>query len=256
MRKAFVFLCLMARGAFFPASAQTEHNTIAQVYEVVPKAGMGQQWQDGFRKYHQWLHEHHVADTSYTWQVISGDRWGHYLIGTFGHDWKDFDAMEKAAPAGIGEQIQADLVPYTESVKVSYYSFRADLSRAKPNPAQPPARFTELVTFMLKPGGGEDITEVIKAGNAAAEKSHWSGSPAQWYSLVNGGVAPQLVLAVNHDSWADFQPPEPSFGKMLSEVYGKEGAEALGHKFDKALRSVRTEILEYHPELSYIPESK
>lgn len=255
MRKAFVYSCILALAAVLPARAQTDHNVIAQVYEVVPKAGMGQQWQEGFKKYHQWLHEHHVAGTYYTWQVISGDRWGHYLIGTFGHEWKDFDEMEKNAPPGIAEQIQTNLAPYTASVKVSYYALRTDLTRIKPNPAQPPSRFTDLVTFMLKPGRNEAVTDTIKEANAAIEKSHWPGKPSQWYSLANGGDGPQLVLATNLNSWADFQPPDPSFGKMLSEVYGKEGAEALGHKFNKAVRFVRTEILQYHPELSYIPGS-
>ena len=256
MRKTCVFLCLLALAAVLPASAQAEHNTIARVYDVVPKAGMDQQWQEGLKKFHQWEHEHHVAGTYYTWRVISGDRWGHYLIGTFGHDWKDFDAMEKDAPAGIGDEFRADLPPYTGSVKAAYYAFRTDLSSTKPNPSQPPSHFTALITIMLKPGGDEDIADVIKAGNAAAEKSHWSGNPSQWYSLVDGGEVPQLVLAVSHKDWADFQQPDPSFGKMLSGVYGKEGAEALGHKFNKQVRSIKTEILQYLPDLSYIPETK
>ena len=256
MKKALVLLCLLTLAAVLPASAQTEPHNIARVYEIVAKPGMGQQWRDGVKKFNQWLRDHHDQVTSYTWEAISGDRWGHYFIGTFGHSWKDFDDMEKNAPEGVGQQIQQDISPYIESVKCSYFALRTDLTVGKPDPTKPPARFTELITFMLKPGSDEDVADAIKAGNHAAEKSHWSGSPSRWYSLANGGEGSQLVLAIDHKNWADFQQPDPNFGKMMRDFYGDEPSEAIWHGFNKGLRSVTSELLRYEPDLSYIPDSK
>ena len=255
MKRVLVSLCLLTLAGALPVCAQTEHNTIARIVEVTTKSGMSQQFEAGLKKYHQWEKEHKAPATYFAWVVISGDRYGHYFLGTFGHDWKDFDEFEKNSPAGSGEQLRADVAPYVENVKISYMNFRKDISLAKPDPTKPPSRFTELITFMLKPGGGQDVTGAIKDANAAEVKSNWTGTPSQWYSLVNGGEGNQLILALNRNDWADFQPPEKSLGDVLADVYGKEGAQAIGHKFNKQITTVRSEILRYLPDLSYIAGS-
>ena len=229
--------------------------TMARVVTITVKPGMGPQFEAGMKKYHQWQHEHNITSTYYTWEIVSGKRFGEYITATFNHDWKDFDAMEKENMGG-GAQIQADMGDYVESVDIGYWALRPDLSTSPANPGAAPAPFAEVETFFIKPGGDEAIEDVIKQVGAAIQRSHWQGKPADWYSLVNGGEGSQLVLASDRANWADFQPPETSFMKMLTGVYGKDGAQALLTKFDKALKSERSEILRYLPDLSYIPSSQ
>jgi hypothetical protein len=176
-------------------------------------------------------------------------------MGTVGHGWKDFDAAEKASQ-GVVEQIRADVYAYAESHLTSYWVYREHMSGHPSNAGQAPSAFSSIITFFLKPGGEGQIEDAIKAGNAAAQKSHWQGKPVDWYSLVNGGYGGRPALAVGHENWADFQPPDPDFFKMLNEVYGQEDAAALGKKFNSGLRTVRSETWRYRPDLSYIPASQ
>jgi hypothetical protein len=255
MRKLVVFLSFLTLAFALPAGAQMPSKSLARVINVTVKPGMGPQWEEGVKKFVQWQHQQDAPLAYYVWSIISGPRSGQYVVGTFGHDWKDFDEAEKLGPAAE-KQIQVDLEPYTESHLVSYWEYRSDLSGHEINMGQVPPAFSSLTRFNLKPGAEFTMEDVIKAVNAAIQKSHWSGKPSEWYSLVNGGEGPAMILSTGHQNWADFQPPETSFVKMLIEAYGKEGAGALLRNFSNSLRSEESEILSYRPDLSYIPASQ
>jgi hypothetical protein len=255
MKKGLVFLSLLALAIALPATAQMQPKSVARVLNIKIKPGTAPQFEEGWKKFHQWEQQQNVPLTFHTWTIVSGPRTGQYVTGTFGHDWKDFDARTKFLPA-IWEHIWADVGPYVESTVMSYWVYREDLSGPPPNAGQTPPAFSEVTTFFLKIGGGPAVTDAIKAVGAAIEKSHWQGKPSGWYSLVNGGYGGALALSTGHENWADFQPPEPDLFKMINDVYGQEGAAALFKKFNSGVRNVRTEIWRYRPDLSYIPASQ
>jgi hypothetical protein len=255
MRKVCVLLSFLALAFALPAGAQMHPKTVARIVNIKVKPGMGPEFEAGLKKFHQWEHEHHFPVTYFTWAIISGDRTGQYMLGTFGHDWKDFDEIQKAA-AGSGEQIQEDMGAYVESAVISYWVVRPGLSLTPPDPNAKVAPFADVTTFYLKPGDENDVEDVIKEVNTAIRKTQWPAKPSRWYSLFNGGDGAAMVLASDCQSWAEFQTPETSLGKMLAGAYGQDGAETLMKKFDKALKSVRTEIYRYQPDLSYIPASQ
>lgn len=254
MRKVLVFLSFLALVVALPAGAQTQHNVVARVYDITVKPGMSPQWEAGVKKLNQWAHQHNLPLTYYYWNVISGPKTGEYVIGTFDHAWKDFDEDSSLGPA-IGKEIQADMGPYTQSVEARYWVYRTDLTGHPENPGQTPTKFTSITTYVIKPVDSAGMVDAIKKANAAIQKSHWPGKPASWFALVNGGEEPTFLLAVNLKNWADFQPPATSFGQMLNNVYGKEGAAAIGKEVGNALMSMQTEILRYRPDLSYIANS-
>jgi hypothetical protein len=200
--------------------------TLNRIFVVKTKPGMSAQWESGPKKLNEWAKQQNYPFAYYDWSLISGPRTGQYILGTFGHDWKDFDGVEKFGPAAA-KQIHADMAPFTESVNISYWSYREDLSGCPPNPGQAPPAFFSITTFFLKIGADLQVADAIKVANAAIQKSHWPGKPSGWYSLVKGGYGPALTLATGHENWADFQSPETSLAKVLNEVYGKEGAEAI-----------------------------
>jgi hypothetical protein len=255
MRKVSVFLSLLALAVALPAGAQMPAKSLNRIIVIKTKPSTSAQWEEGVKKLNEWAHQHNLPLANYCWSIVSGRRTGQYAIASPGHDWKDFDAAEKASQ-GVMEQVRADLDPYTESHLTSYWVYREDLSGHAFDTSQPRPAFVEVTTYFLKPGGGQGVTDSIKAANAAIQKSHWPGKPSGWYSLVNGGNGPQLAIATGRESWADFQPPETDFVKMLNEVYGEEGAAALGKKFFTGLRSWRSEVWRSRPDLSYTPASQ
>ena len=256
MKKVFVFLSLLALAVAvaMPAGAQSNSKNIARIYTIKAKPGEGQQWESAFKKLEAWEHQQNLPGTLYVWSVISGDEFGEYILGTFGHDWKDFDEMQaRGEKAGVGKEIGETVAPYTESVTISYYAFQPGLSITPPNLNQPPTPMSHVTFFTLKPGGMEPVMNAIKQANAAIKKTHWPGAenPGGWYALVDGGEGPQLVLSIGLKNWAGLQEPSPTFDEMLVQAYGEAGAHAIEHEFDSNVRSEYSEIIRYRPDLSY-----
>jgi len=254
MKKVFVLVSLLALAVAIPAGAQTNSKNIARIYTIKTKPGEAQQWEAGMKKLEAWDHQNNMPGILYVWSVISGPNYGDYILGTFGHDWKDFDAMQAhAEKVGAGKEIQETVAPYTASVGISYYAFLSNLS-SPITPGQKPMPMSELSFFTLKPGGTQPVINAIKQAGAAMAKTHWKGNgPGEWYALADGGEGPQLVLSVGHENWAGFQEPSPSLTEMLAQAYGKAGAHALGHEFNSHVRSEYSEIIRYRPDLSYNP---
>jgi hypothetical protein len=255
MRKVFISLSFIALAMALPASAQMQPKSLARIIIVKPNPGMAAQWEQGIKQVNDWAHQHNRPFTLYVWAIVSGPRTGQYALGTFGHDWKDFDAVAEASQ-GLGKEIAANLEPSTASHLTSYWEFRQDLTGRSVNLEQTPPPFAAVVTFFLKIGGEQNVEGAIKAGGAAAQSAHWQGKPSEWYTLVNGGFEPEMALVMPRQNWADFQPPAKTFFDMLSDVLGKEGFAALRNKFNSGVRAVRSEIWAYRPDLSYIPASQ
>jgi hypothetical protein len=256
MRKVCVFLSLvaLALAVAVPAGAQTNSKNIARIYTIKTKPGQAQQWEAGFKKLQSWEHQQNLPGTLYVWSVISGPNYGDYILGTFGHDWADFDEMQaRGEKSGVGKEIGETVAPYTASVGISYYAFQTDLAITPPDPNKPPLPMSEVNFFTLKPGGLGPAINAIKQVNAAIKKTHWPGAdnPGGWYVLVNGGEGPQLVLSGDLKNWAAMKLPTPSFLEMLEQVYGKAGAHAIMHKFYSHVRSESNELIRYRPDLSY-----
>jgi hypothetical protein len=258
MRKVCVFLSLVALAVAVavPAGAQTNSKNIARIYNIKAKPGEAQQLEAGMKKMGAWGHQQNLQPP-YIWSVISGERVGEYVLGWFGHDWADFDEMQaRGEKAGVDKMIAENLVPYTESVKISFYSFLPRLS-SPITPGQPPMPMSEVMFFTLKPGGMEPVMDAIKQVNAAIAKTHWKGNgPAGWYALMDGSEGPQLVLSIGHENWAGMQAPSPSLDEMLEQAYGKAGAHALEHEFNSHVRGEYSEIIRYRPDLSYNPSAQ
>jgi hypothetical protein len=255
MKKCLVFFAIFAFAIVLPAVAQTAPKTIVRVFDVKVKNGAQQQFEEGVKKVRAWQKEHNYPLRSLTWSVISGERTGDYMIPNFAANWKDFDAVDKLGPA-MSKEIDTDVGPYVDSVVASYWESQPDLDANPPQAGQTPPEFISVTTYFLKPGGADGIENVIKQAKAAIEKTHWPNKTEEWYMLENGGTGPQFLHIGWRKDWADFAPPEPSFVKMLSSVYGKAGSDALYKEFLKSVHTWRTEIYRYRPELSYIPAGK
>lgn len=253
MNRALLLLSVLTFVGAAPAIAQTQSNTVVGIIRVKVKPGQEQQWEAAFKRFRAWEHQHNYPYTSYAWSIVAGKDTGQYTFGTFGHAWKDFDSMDQfESKNGTGAEVQATFAPYTESGEVSFYEFEPDLSVTPPDPPAQPPPLSEVVFFTLKPGSMPAVTSAIKQVVAAEKKTNWPGAKSlEWYELVDGEGA-QLVLTIGHQDWADFQGPTPSLPAMLTEVYGKAGANALFHEFEKHVVSESSEVIRYRPDLSYI----
>jgi hypothetical protein len=217
------------------------------------KPGMTAKFEAGLKKHNQFHARQGDTQAHDTYVVESGENAGKYWRVAANRHWEDFDAEDKFADADTADS-DATITSYIEAGVPMFFEFQRDVSNPPPDDAPAPA-FWELIFFKIKPGHLEQISLVMKRVKGAADKASWPERWA-WLALVSGGEGDQFVLALPHDNWASFNPPEKPFPRMLEETLGRAEAESIFKMFDDSIESSRSEIVRYRPDLSYLPSGK
>jgi hypothetical protein len=232
--------------------AAQEAASIAALEFQKPKNGMIQQYEAGRKQKAAWHKQQNDPQPLLVWEVLSGDNTGIYVVGRFGWHWADFD---KPAIPDESDKAEFDKVVgnYVDSVIARYYEFLPKISRRPPD-SKTPAKFSEIVTFHLRYGKSSDFRSAIARVSEAAEKTKWPVN-YEWYGLANGGPAGEYVLAIPHENWADFQdkPDVKPLPDMVKEAFGQAEADSIVDRIDASVERETTEIVQFHPELSYLP---
>jgi hypothetical protein len=237
-----------------PAFAQQSGN-LAEIHINRIKPSMTQQYEAGRKKHMGWHKNQNDTWSWYTWQVLTGEGTGSYVVGSFQHDWKDLDGRDKFRQMDSADAV-ASMGASLGGEMESFYAYRPDLSLSPQTSS--PAPMASITHFMLNPDGVNDFTEGIKKVNEGIKKTNFPQAGAsRWYQLMNGGQAPHFVLAGDRANWAAFQPPtDKTLDAMMEEAYGKDQGTAILGSLRKAIHSVSTEALQYRPDLSYVAPSK
>ena len=248
--KSAVFAVVFALGAGLPALAQQPAN-VAEIHVNRIKPGMTQQYEAGRKKHMAWHKTQKDNWSWYVWEVLTGEGTGSYVVGSFQHSWKDFDAREKFTE-GDSADAQASMGASLAGGPMSYYVHRADMSMGPEG--IPPARMIVVTHFMLQPDGVNTFVEAVKKINEGIKKTSFPlAGPGHWYQLANGGEGPHFVLVSDRANWASFQPPtDKTLDGMMEEAYGKEQGAAILAALRKTVRSQSTETLLYRADLSYV----
>ena len=249
MRLARVLVALAATAMLCaPALAQQSHDNIALVYSVKAKLADIGKLDAAMKKHFAWHRANKDVFTWYVWQVASGDDIGDFLVGSFGHQWKEFDDR-----AAFDEKDDADffpnVLPLVEKSTLGYWTMLADVSY--PGKGTEPAAMAQITHYYLKPDWYVQFLDALHEMHAALGKV----SPAmgiQWYRLISGGEGPQLVLAVDRDNWASMAMPGKSFDDMLVDAVGAQKAVSILTAIRQSTRYTRSYMLRYRPDISYI----
>ncbi len=249
--RSMALAVVFALAAVLPVMAQ-DVGHVAEIHSNRVKPGMTQQYEAGRKKHMGWHKSQKDAWSWYTWEVLTGDATGSYVVGTFQHQWKDFDGRDMFNAAD-GADAQASMGASLASQQMSYYRYREDLSSG-PEVLPPPTKIISVTHFMVKPEGILDFIEGVKKVGEALKKTNTPMSGANhWYQLLNGGQGPHYVLVGDRANWASFQPPsDKTLDAIMEEAYGKEQGAAILAALRKAYRSSYSEILQYRPDLSYV----
>ena len=64
-----------------------------------------------------------------------------------------------------------------------------------------------------------------------------------------------FVLVLPRKNWADFEdkPDVKPFRDMLKEAFGQAEADSIVARIDSSVEKETSEIIQFHPELSYLP---
>lgn len=237
-----VLLCVLLAASL----AAQERGNIGVYYLMEAKDG--QQFEAGLKRHRDF---HTTAGDKFvwiTWQIETGPDTGAYLVGSGGHDWKDFEAQE-----ALGERDAVDvalnLTPYTKSVSAAYWAYQPALSLGAEDGQ--PSKFLSITHFHLRPDKVGQFRDAITKVNEAIKKGDPQGPRrARWYVLVNGGDGPTYALVQERNSWADFAPTGRSLAEMVDAAFGKEEGDRIRAAFQASYTTNRSFIMRFRPDLS------
>lgn len=250
MRKSvfpLLSLCVIATLAVAQAPPPA---VVCEVHLNKVKPGMTAQYEQARIKHMAWHKSQNDKWAWEVWQITTGENTGDYRVVSCGHDWKDFDGREKFNQADAANA-NATFVPYLVQDAMSYYVLRPDLGPPPPTTGQPP-QYLSVIFFTLKPEGMPDFNDGVKKVGAALNKPGVPAGPASWYSLASGGVGPQVVLVQERKSMAAMAGPGKTLDEIVRDAYGDQGATILA-TLRKAYASTYSELLQFRPDLSYMP---
>ena len=249
MRKSLCTLIFLYLATIALAQGPQPASSVCEIHTNKVKPGMTQQYERARAQHMAWHKSQNDAWSWIVWEVQTGEHTGDYIVGSCGHDWKDFDSREKFNAADSANA-NSTMGSTQAGETMGYYVLRSDLVPAL-SPGPPPPYLT-VVHFFLKPEGVPDFIDGVKKVVAGMTKTSYPQTRASWYALVNGGHGPEFVLVTERKSISELQAPAKTLDQMMQEAYGAEGATIMA-SLRKAYYHTDSELLHFRSDLSYMP---
>ena len=224
----FVFALLCLAGV--PGYAQ---QLTARMVAIKPREGQDVQFERGYKRHLEWHRANKDTWRWYGWSVISGERQGYFIDGSFGHAWSDFDAPV-APPAGDRADNELNVGPFAHFLSVASYVLLPELSSSSALEAGSPTPLLHTRYYRRYPGKDADFERALLNMHRAYAKSAHPRAYT-WYKLADGGEHPAYLLMLPLMHWEDMQGIDQQFGTM------------------DGVREVRSEMLRYRADMSYLP---
>ncbi len=242
---------LLAAGMFLAplASAQETKANVGRIYWTWARPGQAQQYEAGSKKHSEFHKMKNDPWTWSTWQVVSGNRAGHYVTGTFGHEWKDFDNLPVAQAEDDADYFK-NVEPYESNWRGEHVVLMPAHSR--PPDSTDPYPLYELWLVHIKPGKAEQYLNAIKKIPGAIEKV---GVPWHYtfWSVADGNSGSSFYVSFPMKTWAERGENGPSFEEVLTKAYSSGEAHAIMDAISDAEAERTSMLLVYRPDLSYTP---
>jgi hypothetical protein len=201
---------------------------------------MDREFQEGYKRHLEWHRKNSDTWTWHGWMLISGEREGTFVDGTFFHLWTDLDIPVSPAEDGANNAINVE--PYAEVRSVASYEAVPALSNLTS-----PHLNSPLLTFCyieVAPGRAAQFemraTQELR-GLAAKAVPHAVLRP------VNGST--EYLLLLPAQKLSDLGSQAAFIARLLQSVASDPKYPAMTARF-------RTETARHRADMSYIPSEK
>ncbi|WP_374582757.1 hypothetical protein [Pseudoduganella sp.] len=212
---------------------QPASGPFARMVVIQPKAGQNAAFEQGYQRHLEWHRKAADRWTWHGWSFVLGERLGQFMDGTFGHAAANFDAAVQ--PAADAADNALNVAPHADFLSHGVYRRLDNASIGQPLPDTAP--FLAMTTYTVAPG---DVVAFERQLVARATRPAGAGGAERfsWYRLQIGGEGAQYVLMRAASSFAA--------AADLPDV--------LPAGTGPMLRGVRTELLRYRADMSYLPK--
>jgi hypothetical protein len=195
----------------------------------------------------RWIALNHETGNTYSYSYVSDPV-----------TWAGFDSM-RATGKACDAVWQSAANPHLQSETSSFLVAMPEMSHMPKGSMDLGTGLIGVSYTTLKNGHDAHMAYVdaVKKITAAADKSNWPGH--YMVSSVEGGDvgAPDFIIAWPAKDWADYgMDINPTFWKMVENVYGKKEAAALRKTLNDAVKESSSHIDSYNADLTYTPEGK
>jgi len=255
MRRTFAVVLLLilplAAAAAVPAPRDGDGGgraeAAAHLFGYYPKAGMGAQFDRGYREHLEWHRRNRDPLPWYGWYVVEGERFGMFIDGTFGAPFAAFDA--RVAPAEDGRNAREVFLPYATPAFRASYRLRPELGDATPLEERRPPPMLAVYTYRVRPGMAAAFEALVRALRTAGADPGGS----TWYEAVAGTRVPEYVLMSGRADWAAFAAGG-GLEARIARLAPAQDRERLAAQLAQAVERVDSEVWAYREDLSLIPE--
>ena len=250
MQRKHLFQLLLAVSLMILPTAAQEGppSDVARLYKVEAKQGHATQFEEAYKQHLAWHKQQKDTWRWDTWQFITGENYGQYVVRTGNHSWADFDNRGAMGTADEADAVQR-LTPHTE--KTTSWLSRGLLDISHWPESAPPAMIV-VTEYHLNSGADQDWLFAVRKFHEALRKAN---APFKYYFAANvaGNEGTDYSLVSPRATWADMNPPEKSFVVIVEGVLGRQETQELLEKFNKAVHCSHTNMLRYRADLSYAP---
>lgn len=244
---AVLFLFGLAPGLV----AQEETANVNEIIRIEVAPDQEAAFEQGVQQYLDDLEALGLETRWDAWQIVTGKHTGDYYVGTFGHSFSDFDETMVDDPEAAQTSVRENISPNIESSNTGIWRTAEDLSRPDPDAGEGMAQLSVVTFYELKPGTERDFANAVRRLKSAAEEEGWSEYWTLYHLQYGGG--PVAALVSGAESWSGLQDPERGLDQIFESATSEYEYEQVYDQFFSAVKSVRTEILRYREDLSYVP---
>jgi hypothetical protein len=246
---AIIFLGILSSSVLAQDAAATDTGgDAAFLFAYHPKQGARALFQEGYRRHLEWHEQREDSLPWYAWWVVTGDRTGMFVDGTFGITFSAFDA--RIDPQGDGADFAQTTAPFADPAFRRVLRLRRDLSTVTRLESRSASRLLQVSEVRLRPGGNAEFENVLRAVREAQSGS--ASLPAYtWYELIDGGQRPTYLLMVPAESWSDLASSAVGLSGLIAET--GQNAEAGNRRLADLVESVVAETWSWAQNLTYLP---
>lgn len=252
--KKLTILGLMA-ALMLPVGVVAQENEespppLTDVWMVVPKAGMAQEFEAAIAAHMEFRAEHNDSRQWLAFTPVIGDKLSLYQFRGCCFDWADQDAYEaEDKDKGFGENWGENVDQYVDHYH--HYINRTDWENSHWPDEGTDGPYYGVTTWVWKedaPSASGDAQEQI---SQLAKDGGWGEKRGPWLWLDQIGGKNKLALVVPYSNYADMAPPEQNFYAFASEELGSEKkADAMFKNFSSGFASSDYTVWKYRKELS------
>lgn len=202
------------------AALALDTHTLGRLTFIEPKQGMHRDLEEGYKRHLAWHARKNDPWTWLGWTIVLGERWGTMVDASLDHTAEELS--RPVDPAEDAADNERNSLPYAARLETYIVRYRDDLGRAGDLSKAP---LLQVFDYRLTPSGTEAFVAALRTMNRSCAV----------FEFVNGGELPRFWVVI----------PAASLAEVNLATVNVIAPESV--------RTLRSEVLRYRPDLSYAP---